>query len=120
MGVFTFELDHPNWPDATYSGEWKNGKPDGNGNASYPDGASYIGEFKNGLAHGQGTYTFLDGTKYVGEWQNDELNGQGTITFADGTKYFGEWQNNKPIKVINITPSNKSSSSGWGVCNCNP
>ena len=26
MGVFTFELDHPNWPDATYSGEWKNGK----------------------------------------------------------------------------------------------
>ena len=31
-----------------YKGEWKNGKPNGLGVMTYPDGHKYVGEWKNG------------------------------------------------------------------------
>ncbi len=94
-GVFTFKPDHPNWPGATYTGEWKNGKPDGNGTGMYPNGANYVGQLKNGLAHGYGVFSYDDGGTYVGQWKNDKREGQGTITYADGDKYVGQWKNHK-------------------------
>ena len=36
----------------------------------FPDGAKYVGEFKDGKPHGQGTMTSSDGTKYVGEFKD--------------------------------------------------
>lgn len=47
-------------------------------------GNKYIGEFKNGKPNGQGTYTFANGTRYVGEWKDGKRNGKGYIKFADG------------------------------------
>jgi len=42
---------------------------------TFPDGATYIGEFKNGKRNGQGTYTHLDGKKISGEWKDNEFVG---------------------------------------------
>ena len=53
-----------------YEGEIENGKPNGNGTTSRPDGLIYVGEWLNGKYHGQGTETLPDGWKYVGEWKD--------------------------------------------------
>ena len=39
-----------------YKGEWKNGKPNGLGVMTYPDGHKYVGEFKDGTPNGYGTH----------------------------------------------------------------
>lgn len=95
FGEWKFEANHPNWPDATYTGEWKNGKPNGNGTAVYPNGHKYVGKFKNGMAHGYGVMTGDKGEKYSGQWINDKLSGQGTQTFSDGSIYIGQFKNDK-------------------------
>jgi len=79
-----------------YEGEIKNGKPNGQGESTFPDGRKYVGEFKNGYWNGQGTETSPDGEKYVGEFKDGERNGQGIETSPDGTKYVGEFKNGFP------------------------
>ena len=62
--------------DGKYVGEIKNGKPNGQGTYTFPDGKKYEGKFKDGEFHGQGTFTSKDGGKFVGEWKDDkEWNG---------------------------------------------
>jgi len=85
------------FPDGRkYVGESKDGQWDGQGTITYPDGGKYVGEFKNGKIHGQGTYTFekgkYEGFKYVGEWKDGTQQGQGTDSLPDGSNYVGEWK----------------------------
>ena len=87
-------LSNPN--GHKYEGEWKDGEYNGQGTYTYPDGENYVGEWKDGKKHGQGTYTWSDGNKYVGKWRDGERNGQGTFTSTDGFKYVGVWKNGKP------------------------
>ena len=79
-----------------YQGQVKDGKPNGLGSLTYPDGSKYVGEYKDGEKHGQGTYTWSDGRKYVGEYKDGIPNGQGTYTSSNGEKYEGEWKDEKP------------------------
>ena len=53
----------------------------------------YEGEYKDGKPHGQGTYTWADGGKYVGEYKDGKKHGQGTFTYADGRIKKGLWEN---------------------------
>ncbi len=86
QGTYTF-------PDGyKYVGEWKDGKQHGQGTYTTAGGNKYVGEKTDGKKHGQGTYTFADGRKYVGEWKDSKKHGQGTYTYADGQKYVGEWK----------------------------
>lgn len=77
-----------------YEGEWKNGKPDGHGKATYPDpcGGIYDGEWKDGKREGRGFFTFFDGTVYDGTWKNDEKEARGIMTFPDGRIFDGEFK----------------------------
>ena len=52
--------------DWKYVGEIKNGKPNGHGTLTKPEGSIYVGEFKDGKYHGQGTFNWYDGDKFVG------------------------------------------------------
>ena len=38
----------------------------------------YKGDVENGKPNGQGTHTTPEGYKYEGEWKDGEINGQGT------------------------------------------
>jgi hypothetical protein len=86
-----------------YEGEVENGKPNGQGTMTAPDGSIYEGKFKDGRQNGQGTMTLIKGGeilgKYVGEFKNDSPNGQGTTTLFSGggivVKYVGEHKNNR-------------------------
>ena len=75
-----------------YVGEIKNGKPNGHGMLTKPEGSKYVGEFKDGKYHGQGTFNWSDGDKYVGEYKDGKYHGQGTLTLTNGTRYEGEWK----------------------------
>jgi len=83
---------------AKYVGEWKDGNRNGQGTDTYSDGAKYVGEFKDDKKHGQGTYTWPNGDKYVGEWKEGKLNGQGTLTYVDGRVHSGIWKNGKLVE----------------------
>ena len=56
----------------------------------------YQGQVKDGKPNGLGILTLPQGGKYVGSWKNGKENGQGTSTFRNGRKYVGEWKDNKP------------------------
>jgi len=68
--------------DNKFVGEIKNGKQNGEGTQTYPDGRKYVGEWKNGEYHGQGSFTSPDGNKYDGEWKDGTYHGHGTYTFG--------------------------------------
>ncbi len=98
------ELISYSFPDGKkYVGEFKNGKPHGQGAMAYPDGGRYEGEFKNGKAHGKGTATYSDTLEYLGEWQNGKPHGKGKVTLPNGKKYAGEWRDGRPHGPGEIT-----------------
>ena len=94
FGTETFGK-HSKWEGDKYVGEYKDGKPHGQGAKTFSNGDKYVGEFKDREKNGQGTVTRSDGRKYVGEWEDDEFHGQGTATSPDGSKYVGEYKDNK-------------------------
>jgi len=83
-----------------YQGQVKDGKPNGLGSLTYPDGSKYVGEYKDGKKHGQGTSTLSGSKIYEGKWKNGKFNGQGTFTYPNGTKYVGEYKKGKKWNVI--------------------
>ena len=78
-----------------YVGKIENGKPNGHGTLTSPEGDKYEGEWKDGEKHGQGTYIWSNGEKYEGEWKDGLIHGQGTYNWSYGKKYVGEWKNGK-------------------------
>ena len=86
-----------------YVGEWKNGKPNGQGTYNYGvgpnDGDKYVGEWKDGSKHGQGSYTYANGDNYVGKFSNDKKWGQGVMVNNDGRiLYSGIWVDDHPYE----------------------
>lgn len=62
-----------------------------------PDGyGMYTGEIKNGKPNGEGTFIYEGGVgKYVGQWKNGKFDGKGflELNFEDSYyKYDGEWK----------------------------
>ena len=51
----------------------------------------------NGKMQGQGTATLPDGRKYVGEWKDGMRHGKGTMfDYTTGESKSGKWKDNKP------------------------
>jgi len=103
-------------PDAlkgSYDGGCKNNKADGTGTAIGLD--SYTGDFKNGYPDGKGKYTWKNGDWFDGQWKKGQREGQGSMHYAttsgkDSTqtgfwkkdKYSGLYE--KPYIVHSKTP----------------
>jgi len=58
----------------------------------------YTGEIKNGLPNGNGT-TQTEEMKYVGGHKDGKSNGKGTHTETDGIKLVGDWKVGNPVKI---------------------
>lgn len=78
----------------TYTGEWKNKKPEGKGTMQYYNGTVYEGDWVNGMSEGWGIAKFSNGDVYEGEFKNDLMDGKGVMTFANGNVYEGEVSEN--------------------------
>src|SRR6266700_3187705 len=61
-----------------YAGGCKNGVAEGNGTSAGTD--SYTGNFKNGYPDGEGKYTWKNGSTYEGSWKMGLFDGNGTLT----------------------------------------
>ena len=79
-----------------YTGDVKNGKPDGLGYFIWSYGEKYIGSWKNGLYHGKGTFTQSNGTWYKGEYKNGK--GWNGIYYDKDGKIKGKYVNGKEIE----------------------
>lgn len=78
----------------TLTGEFREGKLNGQGAAIFADGAKYEGDFIDNQYHGRGTLTRADGYKYEGEWRYDKRNGKGTL-HNQGNKIVGTFIDDK-------------------------
>ncbi|MEC9220181.1 MAG: cytoplasmic protein [SAR324 cluster bacterium] len=74
-----------------YKGDAENGKPNGLGIMTFPDGRKYVGEYKNGEKHGHGTFTFPSGYKYEGEYKVGKM--WNVKKYNKDGKYVGEYKN---------------------------
>lgn len=69
---------------ARYEGPLRDGKPEGGGKWSRPNGSYYEGTFANGLPAGRGKLVSERGLVYEGEFTAGVPRGQGRITFPAG------------------------------------
>jgi hypothetical protein len=76
----------------TYTGELKDGEPNGKGTLKLKNGDVYIGAFVKGSFNGKGLYTWEDGSTYEGDFENDLFHGTGTMKFSDGGVYVGAFE----------------------------
>ena len=66
-----------------YKGQVKDGKPNGLGFMTYPNGfwlSKYVGSWKDGKMDGQGKQTMSNGRKNIGEWKDGK---RWNITYYD-------------------------------------
>ena len=86
-----------------YSGDFKNGKFDGEGilitriNQNKGNSTNYRieGNFSNGEANGRGKYIWADGSYWVGNFSNGKLNGIGTQIHSNGSQEIIEYVDDK-------------------------
>ena len=82
--------DHP-----IYNGEAENGKPNGMGIMSFPDGRKYVGQWKDGKEHGLGALSYV-----IGERKGEKINRLDKIIRKDKF-YVGRGGYPSPIIVPN-------------------
>lgn len=68
-----------------YSGEWRNGLPDGSGEMLFPDGYRYVGHFSQGNRDGLFIAYYPNGQKHVGRYIQDKAEGVVLLYAPDGT-----------------------------------
>jgi hypothetical protein len=70
---------------ASYTGDWRNGRPDGNGEMRLPNGDKYVGSFVEGKAEGLAIVYYPNGQKHVGNYRQDRADGVFVLYAADGS-----------------------------------
>ncbi len=86
--------------DGVYTGEVRDGVPNGCGKQIWKNGDIYQGVFQNNEFHGWGTYTWRDGERYEGEWKQSMKHGYGVMIYRNGSKHEGEWREDKFISPM--------------------
>ena len=102
-----------------YTGEFANGKYNGNGTYIWANGDRYEGEFANGQIEGVGCLTFKNGESWNGYFIAGQItNGSGTFYYGnDGATFTGPWQNGQPngpgiLRYANGTTQNVNIQNG--------
>ena len=78
-----------------YSGEFKNGKFDGQGFYFFCTGSAYKGNYCNGLREGKGQFRHCTGDEYKGDFVAGYPEGEGEYHYCTGEKYKGEFKAGK-------------------------
>jgi serine/threonine protein kinase len=99
----------------TYTGEVKNGYPNGKGSAKYEHDerdekkrkGEYTGNFVDGRRSGAGKMIYYDSNnqedgRYEGRFSNDMRHGRGQYTYRSKNYLMGEWQNGKIIEKSEV------------------
>lgn len=89
-----------------YEGGWENGQFDGEGKILYQDFSSYEGQWKNGDRSGYGVFQTISNGRYEGNWDAGIRNGEGVQYYSSGALYDGLWEDNKPEGSGTYTAAN--------------
>lgn len=100
--------------NGNYEGDCRKGKANGRGTASGAD--TYTGEFRNGYPEGMGKYQWKNGDWYEGSWKKGMREGSGTMHYVakkgkdsvqagywKKDKYLGLYE--KPYEIHSRTPA---------------
>ncbi|XP_039693492.1 ALS2 C-terminal-like protein isoform X1 [Pteropus medius] len=82
---------------ATYEGEWCQGRPHGKGTLRWPDGRNHVGNFCQGLEHGFGIRLVPQASEdkfdcYKCHWQEGSMCGYGICEYGNDEVYKGYFQ----------------------------
>ncbi|KAH9598967.1 MORN motif [Trypanosoma melophagium] len=89
---------------SSYMGEWVGGVKEGYGIENAPGVFHYTGEFKNGKRNGNGTLRLeKEGVLYEGEFVMNEITGKGKMQLDDGTVMIGEFFQGKTNGKVEVT-----------------
>ena len=87
--------------EGKYEGGCKDGKASGEGKAEGVD--RYSGNFKNGFPDGAGEYTWANKDRYVGNFRKGQLEGKGEMYYATksgrDSLVTGYWKKNKYVGI---------------------
>ena len=76
----------------------KDGRAEGNGTATDPDGMTYTGSAKGGMPHGRGSIRDANGRLlYEGGYRNGFPHGRGTFLDEDGRYYVSDFDMGDPV-----------------------
>lgn len=97
------------WPDdQVYVGTY-NENGDMHGEGRFVGRYKYDGEYQNGKRNGFGVFTYPDGSVYEGQFKNDKMDGMGKLTLANGTTKTGRFHDNQPYPdVVVFNPAQNS------------
>ncbi len=73
---------------------------DGLGMYSYADGSKWVGEFRDGKPEGEGTCYYANGDKYVGGWKRHAPHGEGIMYYTNGRVMGAQWAYGVPEKEM--------------------
>ncbi len=92
------------WPDGGVSVGTYNKEGDQDGVGTYVGrGFKYHGEYQNGKLNGVGMLTYPNGDVYDGQFKNDKRNGIGRLTLPDGTTSIGRYENDELLRPENFS-----------------
>lgn len=103
-------------PDgSSYSGQWKDGFPHGQGEWKAPDPSaeSYIGEWRRGKKHGFGHMYFANGDTYEGDWKDGKFQDRGKYIYSNGDEFMGIWENGVKVSGTFYYKDGRISSRKW-------
>ena len=99
---------------ATYTGEFRNGRPEGQGELVMRDGLAYRGRWRTGRADGEGRLQLPSGEEYVGGFRNGFARGIGHLIDVTGETYDGAFAAGLPDGRGRTTlPSGFAYESAW-------
>eukprot|EP01034_Spumella_vulgaris_P029852 gene29852-36972_t len=75
----------------TYSGQWVEGRMEGEGTYKYYNGRVYTGLWKNNQRDGLGELKNEMGDTFTGMWSKDLRHGPGQMCYSNGLVCSGEW-----------------------------
>ena len=78
-------------------GAWKAGQLDGEGTRIDAEGNRYEGSFVGGRPHGPGRLLSRNGEIYVGPFVDGLRHGKGRVTLAGGTSYESVWERDREV-----------------------
>jgi hypothetical protein len=106
-GVYYFKES-----DKTYSGNFFEGRIEGDGESKWSDGREYQGHYVNGKEDGDGKFKYANGNIYIGKFKDGKMNGFGIfINQEDQSKRHGEWRDGKRIAWLSTAENIQTSNS---------
>ena len=80
-----------------WTGPCKDGRADGEGRATAPDGSTYAGSASQGKPHGHGTVKTANGGYYQGAFRNGLQHGWALVRNAGGRMYRAEFRDGQQV-----------------------